>query len=146
MLFCAQAAHFLFINIYYKSHGLTGSQIGTLAALGPIVVLLTQPFWGVVSDSLRDKRIPLLIMTAVCGAGYLTLLKPEPFSRFVLVTVMMSVFYGPVIPLLDSRTASFLGPEKQQTTYGGIRLWGSWGFLAGAVLKKELLDGNVTTA
>ncbi len=39
-----------YIGVYYRSRGMDVSQIGLLSAIGPLLALVMQPLWGVVSD------------------------------------------------------------------------------------------------
>ncbi|TDK61029.1 hypothetical protein E2K98_15095 [Bacillus salipaludis] len=39
-----------FLPVYFQEEQLTGTQIGWLMAVGPFSSLLSQPFWGYISD------------------------------------------------------------------------------------------------
>ena len=57
-----------FFSVYYKSIGLTSSQIGVLFAASPICAICIQPLWAWVSDH-SGKRKTILAALAVCTAA-----------------------------------------------------------------------------
>src|SRR5918998_4962480 len=56
------AAWFPFFNVYLREIGLTGFQIGLLAGIRPVGMLLSQPVWGIAADVWGRRRTLLLSM------------------------------------------------------------------------------------
>jgi MFS transporter, PPP family, 3-phenylpropionic acid transporter len=130
-LYYAAAATLLpFLTIYYQDLGLTGTQIGFLASMPPLLSLVSAPVWGVVSDTLQQRKLSLLI--AIGGAILLALaLSVVRGFAWIIPTVMLfSFFFSPIMPLVDTTTISLLGGQKER--YGRLRLWGAvgWGMAA----------------
>lgn len=124
----------VFLSLYLKGEGLTGTQLGTVIAIGSMVAMFTQPLWGQIADGAKDKRLPLALMTFLAGFAYLFYLIPITFFLAILTAVALSCVFRPIISLLDSQTSEFLGDEHQKTNYGGIRMWGTIGFLGGNLI------------
>jgi MFS family permease len=118
--FAAASGLFPFAALYYKSIGLTGTQIGLLVGSAPLITLIGAPLWtGIADASHRHKLVMSLTMLAaiVC-----TLIIPS-LRNFALLfpLVLIYAFMSAPIPSLgDSATMSMLGDQREK--YGRIRL------------------------
>ncbi|HHY98902.1 MAG TPA: MFS transporter [Firmicutes bacterium] len=136
LYFLAMGA-FSFIQLHFRSLGLSGVQIGTLGALMPLIGLISQPIWGAVSDIKRSPNLVLrmtLLMTAIMAS-----LASFAHSYYWLIPAMaaLALSQNANVPLADSITLSVL---PQSVTYGSIRLWGSLGYAAGVLLVGQILN------
>jgi MFS family permease len=133
LYYAASATLLPFLTVYYQDLGLTGTRIGILASLPPLLGLVSAPVWGVVSDSMQQRKLSLLV--AIGGAILLALALSvvRGFAWLVLVVILFSFFFSPIMPLVDTTTMSLLGGQKER--YGRLRLWGAvgWGVAAPAV-------------
>jgi oligosaccharide:H+ symporter len=130
LYYAAAAALLPFLVVYYQELGLSGTQIGFLAGVPPLMSLLSAPVWGVVADKTQRSRLSILI--AMVGAILLALIlsAAKTFIWLILAVILFSFFSSPIMPLVDSTTMNLLGGEKER--YGRIRLWGAvgWGIAA----------------
>jgi len=130
--FGAMACVAPFLVLYYREVGLSGTQIGLLTGLAPIVTWLAAPLWGALADARQRHRAMLL--TAITGAIITVLILARTTSLLWLVPVVAAyAFFGaPIIPLVDNSVMSLLGARGDR--YGRQRMWGAvgWG-LTGAV-------------
>ena len=130
LFFGAAASLFPFLVILYEQLDLTGSQIGFLIGMSPLISWLSAPLWGAVADSTRQHR--LLLMLAIAGAivVVVTLSITTQFLALILVIALFAFFTAPIVPIVDSSVLAFLGSQKDQ--YGKLRLWGAigWGLMA----------------
>jgi len=118
---------FPLLTVYFQNDlQLSGSQIGLLTSIGPIVMLLTQPIWGILSD--YTKRPKLLLTISVIGAGSIgfTYLFAENYVVLVSIAAGLAVFQSAIIPLSDSMAMNYV--YKNGGDYGNIRMWGAVGF------------------
>jgi PPP family 3-phenylpropionic acid transporter len=133
MYYAAAAALVPFLIVYYQDLGLTGTQIGFLASIPPLVSLFSAPFWGALADMTQRHKLSLLI--AMSGAILLALALSAftAFAWLIPVVIMFAFFSSPIMPLVDSTTMDLLEGEKKH--YGRIRLWGAvgWGIAAPVV-------------
>lgn len=125
-LWSAMAVHAPFLNVYFVELGFTGRQIGLLAALFPLMVVL----FSIPLSSLADRnrwRIRMLQFTLLSAAiGFALLSLPRTFSAFFPLLAVIALFRSPLLALADSLTARMAA--RHQVNYGQMRLGGSLGF------------------
>ncbi|MGE7766195.1 MFS transporter [Peribacillus sp. NPDC096540] len=115
------------LSVYLANEaGLNGIEIGTIMSVGPIVMIVFQPIWGIVCDW-SGKPAKILAMTSLLagffGLGYLLF---EPYLLLVSVAVVLAIFQSAIIPVSDSITLQYT--TRIKSNYGKIRLFGSLGF------------------
>ena len=143
-LYYAAAATLLpFLTIYYQDLGLTGTQIGFLASLPPLLSLVSAPVWGVVSDTRKQRKLSLLM--AIGGAILLSLVLSvvRGFTWMIPTVMLFSFFFSPIMPLVDTTTISLLGGQKER--YGKLRLWGAVGWGVAAPVVGWLIETDTAT-
>ncbi len=117
---------FPFLALFYQSQGLTGAQIGLLAAISPIVSFFGAPLWtGVADASHRHKLVALL---STLGVVIVTFIFPRiaTFGGLLLMISLFALFYAPASSLVDSAVLALLGDRKER--FGRVRLWGTIGY------------------
>ncbi|NMB45297.1 MAG: MFS transporter [Firmicutes bacterium] len=134
LIFMANGAMFPFFNLYLtKNLGWTGTRIGSLAALCSLLVMLTQPLWGRLSDASSKSKVLAL---ALGGSSCLTILQPmvagTSLAVFVTLRLCHAVFAGSIASMFDGIALDILGADRN--TYGRYRLWGSLGFALAALI------------
>ncbi len=113
------------------------SQAVILAAF-PIGVLIAGPLGGWLADRTgREVRV-LRATTAIALVASLLLVGAVGVVALGLATVAVALFRAPVPPVLDMYTVGQLGFDRRG--YGGIRAWGSIGFIIAAFGVGLLVD------
>lgn len=130
-LFFAAAASLLpFLVLYYEQLGLTGRQIGLLAAIPPLVTMIAASLWSGLADATQQHH--RLLALAIIGAIFFALAISFAVSFWLLavLVVLFAFFTAPIMPLIDNSAMECLGERKNQ--YGKLRLWGAigWGVSA----------------
>ncbi|WP_083392248.1 MFS transporter [Bacillus sp. MUM 13] len=115
------------LSVYLKeSEKMNGYQIGTIMSIGPIIMIIFQPIWGMVCD-ISGKPSKVLSLTAFfagfLGLGYLVL---HSYLPLVILAACLAVFQSAIIPVSDSISLKYTA--KEGGNYGNIRLFGSLGF------------------
>ena len=143
LYFGAGACLFPYFVLYYQSLGFTGTQIGLLSAISPLISLAGAPFWTGIADTTNRHKLVMSLMILVCIA----LIASYPFARtFAAIFVLGSFFsfmIAPVNSLADTATLTMLGDQRQM--YGRVRVggalgWGAIAPLAGIVIDKYGLN------
>jgi PPP family 3-phenylpropionic acid transporter len=133
LYFAAAAAIYPFLTLFYESLGLTGRQIGILAAIPPLVMLFAASFWGGLADATQQHR-RLLGGAIIGGISFALLVSVSSSFWSLAVTITGFAFLiAPIIPLIDNSALECLGERKNQ--YGKLRAWGAigWG-VAGPII------------
>ncbi|MBM7606124.1 PPP family 3-phenylpropionic acid transporter [Metabacillus crassostreae] len=118
--------------------GLTGSQIGTIMSLSPVIMILVQPLWGVLSDMTQRPTYLLtiaLIFTAIFGLVYSYVAN---YSWIIIIAILLAITQSALIPLSDSIAMNYV--QKTKAQYGSIRLWGAVGFAVSVLIVGWISD------
>ena len=115
-----------FLALFYQSRGLTGGQIGLLAAISPIISFFGAPLWTGAADASRQHK--LVTMVSLLGVVIVTFIFPgvASFGGLLLMVCLYSFLGAPTGSLVDSAVLSLLGDRTER--YGRIRLWGTIGY------------------
>ncbi|NJO68863.1 MAG: MFS transporter [Bacteroidetes bacterium] len=136
--FASLASWMPMLNLWLETKGLTGVQIGMVAAIPWLLMLFIQPFWGVLAD--RYGKL-VCFRISLIGASVLFLAFPFASTSIGLIafmTVALSLFNTPVLPLLDSIALDHVESRKINS-YSTIRFWGALGYALGASLTGWLI-------
>lgn len=129
LVFWALGGLYPLLGIYLKDEiRLSGSQIGTLLSIGPIVMVITQPVWGMICDWTGRSRtvlIATLLATGGVGLGYLFF---DHYIPLLVVAAFLALFQSAIIPLSDTLIVNYA--VQHRLDYGSFRLWGAVGFAA----------------
>jgi PPP family 3-phenylpropionic acid transporter len=126
LLFAGIASVGPFLVLYYQGLGFSGTQIGLLTGITPLITFFGAPLWTGLADASRRHR-PM--MSLAMSVGVITLFVFPLLHAFVpvlLIAALLSFFTAPVTPFADSATMFMLGDEKEM--YARIRLGGTIGF------------------
>ncbi|HID56782.1 TPA: MFS transporter [Candidatus Poribacteria bacterium] len=130
----------VYMNLYLKRAGLSDAQLGTAAAVPSLLTILSPPIWGFLADTIRDMRRLMPILFLGAAITFPAMLGTNNYYVLLVLVVLTSFFYTPVIPLIDAMTLGYI--SRSGGDYGRLRLWGSVGFIASTLLFKLILpDG-----
>ncbi|KAB8137628.1 MFS transporter [Gracilibacillus oryzae] len=126
-----------FLPLYLQFRGLDGTEIGMVMAIGPFASIISQPFWGYMSDKAQSvKRIMMICLIGVLISSTFFL---QMATLPLLLTLGASYYFfaAPIGALGDSlaqRRADQLG-----VSFGAIRTWGSIGFATSSLIIGQIL-------
>lgn len=126
------------ITQYYKSIQLSGTQIGLISAVAPVVSIVTQPMWGMICDRFQIRKTILILTLVVSGLVGLLFTAVATFAYVLLLYIVLSFFQSAVIPITDSLALGYA--KKRQLQFGDIRMWGAVGFALAAFITGLLVD------
>lgn len=128
--FGANACFLPYIVLYYQKLGFSGTQIGILFAISPLVSLVGAPFWtGIADVSRRHRLIMSITMLSAVGLA-LTFPVVETLGAVLVLISLFALMTAPINSFADSATMTMLGDQKNM--YGRIRAGGTigWGVIA----------------
>jgi len=90
-----------YLALYLTQKGFTGTQVGLLLGMVPLLTVLIQPVWSALSDILHKRR-PLLIIACLGVSG--TYFVVFPFRHFHRAHNIHRHSHCPGIPKQDRKT------------------------------------------
>ena len=130
---------FPFQSLYFHENAaLTVTQLGVVLAMRPLMGMLSQGFWGQVSDRSGARGRVLMVLAGGAGVAYLILPFAAGFVPIVVAVAFAALFATSVIPMASAVSMAALGDEAPRR-FGRIRVWGTVGFLVTVVVFPRLL-------
>ena len=126
------------VVLYYQELGFSGTQIGLIAGLTPLVTTVSAPFWSNLADRRRNhtRLFGWLLLCVVAVMFVFPQLRG--FAPIFGLLVLFSFFNSPFASFTDTATMHMLGDEKGR--YGIIRLGGTFGFGIAAALTGRFVE------
>lgn len=121
-----------FINVQFARLGLSGSQIGLLSALLPLMTLLVGPALAALGDRHGIRVRILTFGLAGLALALLLLTFPKHFLTLAPIMLLLALARCSVSPIGDSLIARMA--VRHRLDFGAMRLWGSLGFAVIAML------------
>jgi len=140
LYFAATGVYFPYVGLYYRAIHLDGVQIGLAASLVPLGGVALQPLWGMLSDRFGWHK-PLLVLSllaASIAAPLVTL--AHSFATLLPLVAVMAITISPAVPLSDATTLDAL--STRGGSYGGVRVYGSLGFLLSSLAVGSFYRGR----
>jgi len=125
-IFAGVAAHLPYRVLYYQSLSFTGAQVGLLVGITPLITLVSLPIVTGLADRMNRHRLIMSLSLLVVILGLILYPYVKTFSPLMGVTILVTIFFSPIISLSDSATMFML--EDGKDLYGRIRLGGTIGF------------------
>lgn len=133
---------FPYFSLYLRENaGLSGTELGVILAIPPLVGMIAQPFWGQVADRTGARGRILALLTLGTALGYLGLGFAQGFWPIVLTMAALALLGTAVFPILTSVSFGILrgaGPHA----FGHVRVWGTIGFFVLVVGFPMLLNAR----
>ncbi len=140
LFFAAIASYAPYLVLYYQSIGLTGTQIGLLTGITPLIMLVSVPFWTGVADRTNRHRLILSLSMFMGVVGLFLFPFLETFVLVFGLAILFNIFFAPVTALADSATMFMLEPRKD--LFGRVRLGGTIGFGIMATIAGIMVENN----
>lgn len=117
-----------YFTLYLRENaGLTGTQVGFVLAISPLIGMISQPFWGQVADRTGARTRVLAFLTLGTAMGYLGLGYADTFWSIVIATSGLAIAGTAVFPLMISVSLAILR-DAGRHAFGRVRAWGSVGY------------------
>ncbi|HET9746221.1 MAG TPA: MFS transporter [Chitinophagaceae bacterium] len=138
LVFCCTGAWLPKLFDYCVYKGLTETQSALILSITPVMMFVVQPVYGFLADKLGYKRT-LLLSTLLASISYLGYLRDIDFTGLIIVTVIMSLFYNTIQPVLDSMALQ-IAKHNPRFSYGSLRFFGAAGFAFTTIITGQVID------
>lgn len=136
-----------FLPAYLKSLDLSGTQVGLLLALYPLVAMVAPSLWGHLADRTGRPDRVLSVIALGSLACFAPLLWLRRFEALALAYAAYALFASSTTTVIDSLTLHRVSLTGE--SYARIRLFGSVGFVLSSTAFGALVlevDGRVVAA
>jgi MFS transporter, PPP family, 3-phenylpropionic acid transporter len=144
LVFCCTASWLPVLADFCKSRGLTETQTSLILSITPVMIFLVQPLYGMMADKFGYKKT-ILIASFLSAISYLGYLNEGGFLWLIVVTIVMSVFYNTIQPVLDSLSLQ-LAAANPKFSYGTLRIAGAAGWSFTSIITGQVIDSVSITA
>ncbi|MDR2020171.1 MAG: MFS transporter [Treponema sp.] len=134
-----------FITVYLNEKGLDVEFIGIIMGINSFVIILAQPFWGLVSDKLQSVKATLIICLIGQGLISLLLVRSEGFFLIAPCFCFYTFFSSPEGTLLDTWSLNAVKRIKDEKSLGQLKLWGCLGFAASSIISGIFINNHSTS-
>jgi len=138
LVFCCTGAWLPKLYDYCVHKGLSGTESALILSVTPIMMFVVQPLYGFLADKLGYKKT-LLLSTFLASISYLGYLYDGGFTWLIIVTVIMSLFYNTIQPVLDSMALQ-IAKHNPKFSYGTLRFFGAVGFAFTTIITGQVID------
>ncbi len=130
---------FPLLSVYLKQDvGLTGTQIGAIMSVSPVVMIIAQPIWGIICDYTRRPRAVLIFTLTMSGFVAIPFAVMDSYISLILISILLATFQSAIVPVSDSITLNYVMATKKD--YGNFRLWGAVGFAVSVFVMGSLAE------
>lgn len=137
-----------FFTVYLQEKGLDVSEIGTVMSINSIIIILSQPFWGMIADRVGSSR-KVLACCFLFQAAVVFSFNLVHTALLVAATFFLSTFCSsPEGPLVDTWVLGNMKASGNAKGVGKLKFWGCAGYalfspLGGALIQRYS-TGRVT--
>lgn len=126
--FASLGIFFPYFSLYLRENaGLSGTEVGMILAISPLIGIAAQPFWGQVADRTGARSGLLAWLTLGTAVSYLALGLVQGFWPIVMAMVATALVGTAVFPLMTSVSLAILR-DSGRHAFGRVRVWGTIGF------------------
>ena len=126
-----------FIPKYFGEIGLSDGMIGTVTSVSTIVAVAFGPLLSIMTDRVPKKRYMLTALTLMLALSYFLVGSCTTLIPLILASSLYVTFYNSILPLAN--TISLEYTRQIGKDYGKIRLLGTAGYQAGALVAGTIL-------
>jgi MFS transporter, PPP family, 3-phenylpropionic acid transporter len=127
-----------FINLFYVSNKLSGTQIGLLGTFAALVSFLSAPIWGRLNDVARRPRVIMQVTLGLNSLAYYFLSQQTAFLYMAAIIGVNTLISSGINP--QSQTQAIIIAEETGAGFGSIRMCGSLGWAITSVLSGMLVQ------
>ncbi len=137
-LFFTQGVLLPFWPVWLSTRGLSAGEIGVVLAAAQWIKIAGNPLAGIAADRSGMPRRVMLRLSAAALLGFLLFLPARSFAALALLSALTGGALSAVLPLGDN--IALAAATAGEIDYGRVRLWGSLGFIAAALIAGRLIE------
>ena len=127
-----------FLGIFLDSKGFSSREIGESLAIFTVAKIIAPSLWSIFADK-TGQQLAIMrlgaLLALLCFTGLFWL---SSYGAIALALALFSLFWTAILPQLEVHTLATI--RRNNKIYARIRLWGSLGFIALAILAGEAMS------
>ncbi|MFB3816577.1 MAG: MFS transporter [Candidatus Methylomirabilales bacterium] len=136
--FAAVGVYEPYLTPFWREQGFSPRELGLLLAILPGVAVAAPFLWSAVADLTRRTQLVFLANTWLCAAVALAIPHVRGALPAAATVLGFSLLRSALIPIANSFTLRALSGRREG--YAAVRLWGTVGYIASAVLAGGAMD------
>lgn len=132
------ALFYSFLQLFLAYKGLKEGDIGFINSLRPLIVVICNPLWSLVSKDINSNRKIMRVITIIEGLLIAFICNSTGIIALSIFIVLLSLFDSPFYSLLDGYTCAY-ALEKEEK-YSDIRMFGSLAYVFGNIIGGYLIE------
>ncbi len=129
-----------FWPVWLTHKGLTGEEIGIVLSMPLWMKILFTPLIAGLADHFGRRRIPLVVMSALCLGLFQFYFFASGFWQILVISLSIGIFFSSFSALGDNLVLTLARSHK--IDYARIRLWGSISFILAAAWGGQIFAGS----
>jgi PPP family 3-phenylpropionic acid transporter len=129
-----------FLGLYLRDRGFEPVAIGQLVAVLLSMRIVTPVLWAWLADRWGHRTLIIRVMSATAPVFLAGIVFADSFQGVAISLALFGCLWSGVLPQYEANTLLHLGEQPQR--YGSVRLWGSAGFIAAAILGGAYFSGD----
>ncbi|MDL2232972.1 MFS transporter [Ruminococcaceae bacterium OttesenSCG-928-L11] len=146
MFMSARAIFSPFITIYLGEKGLSAELIGRVTGINSLVIILSQPFWGIISDKLRSMKKTLVFCIVAQALFAISLIFASDVFLIAICFSIYTTFSSAEGPLLDTWSLKSIKDAGDANAMGQLKLWGCIGYAVCSVIAGFFIRSHSASA
>lgn len=132
------AFFYAYYQIYLKSLNISDSRIGLLLSISPLVLILMNPFWNLITKNANVNKKIISVSTIIEGILIICFSQTTSFVPILVLTVLIAMSGTQFYSLLDGYSGTF--SSVNHLDYTPIRMFGSLGYVISLLVSGFLLS------
>jgi PPP family 3-phenylpropionic acid transporter len=129
-----------YLSSYFSKAGINAVEIGILLTIGPVISILIQPIWAVISDKTGKRKVVLSIVVLGNALAILSFYIGKSFASFFIASTLLAVFNTSLVPLSDA--IILRSAHKNQLDFSKIRMGGTIGYAVFVIFSGIIVRQN----
>ncbi|MDY0163476.1 MFS transporter [Desulfobotulus sp.] len=125
--FLVLGVYFPYFPLYCYKIGFSEKEVGMISGLRTFASIFFPLGWAFLVDRFHLHRFIFLFCHTLAVAAWSLFFFADTFFFMMFIMGLYGFFHSPIIGFMEAFTVNFLG--KKKSGYGGIRVWGSVGFI-----------------
>ncbi|MDR3471924.1 MAG: MFS transporter [Devosia sp.] len=138
-VFTTSGAAAAYFAVWMAQKGISPGEIGVINAAPVLVLLVINLFVGRLADRAGDWRQMIILLSLIAAVTPFGLFFVSGFTGIAIVWTLISVPAGSLPPVVDAATLRMT--ERNGTSFGNIRGWGTLGSMAATAVTGLLAAG-----